>query len=150
LIGCDRATKTAARQTFASSGGRSYLDGMVRFEYAENPGAFLSLGEHLPYPVRMPVIALLAAGVLAGTVFLCFRIGRLPMGRVLAFALILGGAFGNLLDRILNQGRVIDFVVLTIGPVRTGVFNLADVLITGGVTFLLVRSFVYGREEPDC
>jgi signal peptidase II len=52
--------------------------------------------------------------------------------------LIIGGGFGNLLDRFLNDGAVIDFMNLGLGWLRTGIFNVADMAITGGVIFLLV------------
>ena len=48
-------------------------------------------------------------------------------------ALIIGGGLGNLIDRILNQGAVIDFMNIGIGPIRTGVFNVADLAILAGI-----------------
>jgi signal peptidase II len=51
---------------------------------------------------------------------------------------VAAGGIGNLLDRLFNNGAVIDFIRLGIGPLRTGIFNMADVaIVTGVVTFLL-------------
>ena len=53
-------------------------------------------------------------------------------------ALVAGGGIGNWLDRLLNQGTVTDFVSLGVGPLRTGIFNLADVAVMAGVALLLL------------
>jgi signal peptidase II len=56
----------------------------------------------------------------------------------LGLLLVASGGMGNLLDRLFNHGAVRDFMNLGIGPIRTGVFNVADVLIvTGAVLFLI-------------
>ncbi len=47
---------------------------------------------------------------------------------------------GNLLDRVLHHGRVIDFMNLGIGNLRTGIFNVADVFITAGIVLVLSLS----------
>jgi signal peptidase II len=49
-----------------------------------------------------------------------------------------GGGLGNLIDRVFNAGAVTDFVVVGVGPLRTGVFNWADVLIMAGGGLLLL------------
>ncbi|MGC4095906.1 MAG: signal peptidase II [Nitrospira sp.] len=58
----------------------------------------------------------------------------------IAWILILSGGAGNLLDRVLHDGHVIDFMNLGIGSLRTGIFNVADVYITTGVLLLIIRS----------
>ena len=65
----------------------------------------------------------------------------------LALTLVLAGGLGNLFDR-LKAGFVVDFLVIDLGPVQTGVFNVADVAITGGVALLLLADFV-SRKEPE-
>ena len=45
---------------------------------------------------------------------------------------------GNLIDRIMNQGAVIDFMNIGIGPIRTGVFNVADLAILAGIFIFAV------------
>jgi signal peptidase II len=56
--------------------------------------------------------------------------------------LVAAGGAGNLVDRIVRDGRVIDFMNLGLGPVRTGIFNMADVQIMAGLALLLL-----GRRE---
>ena len=60
-------------------------------------------------------------------------------------ALVVGGGLSNLIDRLLNEGRVVDFMQLGIGPLRTGVFNVADVAIMGGLAVMLVVVFRDGK-----
>jgi signal peptidase II len=64
--------------------------------------------------------------------------------------LIAAGGMGNLVDRVLREGRVIDFMNLGLGPVRTGIFNVADVQIMVGLGLLLLgrRRAGAGVESP--
>ena len=74
-------------------------------------------------------------GLLAYALFV--RAGRAPL--IFALALVLAGGFSNLMDRFLNDGYVVDFISLGAGPIRTGIFNVADVAITAGALLLLVQ-----------
>ena len=60
--------------------------------------------------------------------------------RFAAILLIVSGGIGNLFDRVFREGRVIDFMLIEVGSLRTGVFNVADVSITSGVIILLMAS----------
>lgn len=57
---------------------------------------------------------------------------------VASSALIIGGGLSNLIDRIINQGAVIDFMNIGVGSLRTGIFNVADVAIMVGM-FIFVK-----------
>jgi hypothetical protein len=65
---------------------------------------------------------------------------RRPAGRAqhLAIVLLLAGGIGNLIDRMFHDGLVIDFLNVGIGPVRTGIFNVADMAIMAGFGLLLL------------
>jgi signal peptidase II len=65
----------------------------------------------------------------------------------LNFALVLSGGIGNLIDRIGNEGRVIDFMNLGIGSWRTGVFNVADIVILGGGIWLFAQVMKKPQQE---
>lgn len=136
-IGCDHVAKRVAIAKLRGTPARSLLDGVVRLHYAENPGAFLSLGAELPAAVRWAVFTL-------GGGLLLVALGGLVLTRretgwteSVAVALIVGGGLANLLDRVLRDGRVVDFVQLVFGPLHTGIFNLADVALTAGALLLL-------------
>ena len=58
----------------------------------------------------------------------------------MAVALLLAGGIGNLLDRLFHGGLVIDFLNMGIGPLRTGIFNVADMAIMAGFALLFLQS----------
>lgn len=145
-VGCDQAVKAIARDTLALSAPVSFLDGMVRFEYVENPGAFLSLGAELPAQARFLLGVVFVGLALLVTLVFLLRSRDLPAAQKLGLALLVGGGSGNLIDRLVNDGAVVDFVSLGIGSLRTGIFNVADVAITAGFLLLCLATW---RPAPD-
>ena len=142
-VGCDRVTKHLAVTSLADMPPRSYVADTVRFEYAENTGAFLGMGSELPGWVQISLLRVgvgLALAALALTAWRRRWTGLLLVGASLTFA---GGA-SNLIDR-LTRGSVVDFVSVGLGPLRTGIFNVADVAILLGGVFMVLAS---GRREP--
>lgn len=137
-VGCDQATKSVAQQHLAEREPIALFNGVLHLVYAENSGAFLSLGTGLAPEVRTWLFTALVSLLLLGLlIFTLVRINRQPLGVTLALTLYLAGGMGNLIDRFLNDGHVIDFMVLGVGFVRTGVFNVADMLIMVGAGLLL-------------
>ncbi len=136
-IACDRATKQVAEKSLAGVGRLSYLGDIFRFEYVENRGAFLSLGANLPDGMRGPLLTGGVAVVLLVVLAAAF-LGRRSRAEVAALALLASGGLGNLWDRVARGGTVVDFMNLGIGPVRTGIFNVADLAIMGGLAMLLL------------
>jgi signal peptidase II len=139
-ITLDQETKMMARASLMNGEPRHY--GVLTLMHTENPGAFLSLGEHLPANVRHIIFdGLVSIGLLAAA-FVLFT-GRMQPGPDdVAIALIIGGGVGNLIDRFRLHGRVTDFLYLAAGPLHTGVFNFADMAITGGVLWLALSWMV--------
>lgn len=134
-IAVDQQTKMMARASLMNEPPRHYA-GILTLLHTENPGAFLSLGEHLPASLRHLIFdGLVSIGLLVAA-FVLFT-GRMQPGPDdIAIAFIIGGGVGNLIDRFRLGGRVTDFIYLAAGPVHTGVFNIADMAITGGVLWL--------------
>jgi signal peptidase II len=146
-VGCDQASKRVAAEVLKDSETLSYLGDVFRLTYAENTGAFLGLGGGWPKPVRWLVFTGAALAVVAASVWWVIAQLRRPQRNsiaVWAMVLIAAGGMGNLVDRIVREGRVIDFMNLGLGPVRTGIFNVADVQIMVGLALLLL-----GRRELD-
>lgn len=145
LIGCDRYTKEQAVMHLKDQEPLSFLKGIFSLTYHENTGAMLSLGANLPDNLRFIIFTLLVGLVLiCGLVYILLK----PMDK-LSFTvglLILSGGFGNLYDRALNDGRVVDFMLLKIGPLRTGVFNVADIAIMAGLLGFIFISSKWGRQ----
>jgi signal peptidase II len=135
-IGCDRVTKHVARTTLAGEAGRSYLADTVRLEYVENAGGFLSLGANLPSSARTALFTLGTGAMLLALVGAAIRFrwrGWLLTGATL----VLAGGASNWVDRLL-RGSVVDFINVGVGPVRTGIFNVADMAIMVGAAVLLL------------
>ena len=136
-IGCDRVTKHLAATRLADAPPQSFLADTFRLEYAENTGAFLSLGATLPDPVRT---ALLTVGVGIGLIVVAVVAFRKRwVGRPLAgAALIWAGGMSNLVDRAVH-GSVVDFMNVGVGSLRTGIFNVADVAILAGAVLIAIK-----------
>jgi signal peptidase II len=133
-IALDQGTKLLARRTLMNA--YPVKRGVLTLLHTENPGAFLSLGADLPPNVRHLIFdGLVSIGLLVAA-FVLFT-GRMQPGPDdVAIAFIIGGGVGNLIDRFRLGGRVTDFIYLQAGPLHTGVFNVADMAITGGVLWL--------------
>ena len=124
---------------------------LIRIVYAENTGAFLSLGGGLPEPWRL-MIGLNAVILTAILLWLTLR-REVALWPAAALALVLAGGLGNLLDRVLRPGHVVvDFMNLGITTpwflLRTGIFNVADLAIMGGLTMLLVWEILLSPRQP--
>ena len=145
-VGCDHVSKQLATTLLAGRPDRSFLGGIVRLVYAENPGGFLSLGAELPPLMRRLVFTLGTGLAIAGLLVLLWS--RAAGGvRALGLALFAAGGMSNWIDRLL-WGRVVDFMNVGVGPVRTGIFNVADVAIVLGAGLWLVAEFWPSRTPP--
>src|SRR5262249_41735772 len=134
-IGCDRVTKHLATAKLAGNPARSYLSDTVRLEYAQNPGAFLSLGARLPTGARTALFTVGAAlGLAAGAVAAVG--GRWEWAALNGALLFLAGGASNLADRMCH-GTVVDFMNVGVGSLRTGIFNVADVAVMMGVALMV-------------
>lgn len=146
-IGCDQATKLVAKSSLRTTPTQSFLGDTFRLTYAENPGAFLSLGAALPVQARFWVLNVGVALVLVALLFHALVGKKVEPSQAAAYALVVGGGLGNWIDRVVRGGTVVDFMNLGIGPVRTGVFNVADVAIMAGAAVLLLGG-TFSRKKP--
>jgi signal peptidase II len=142
-IAADQGTKALARAKLMNAEPLKY--GVLTLLHTENPGAFLSLGAELPPNLRHLIFdGLVSIGLLAAA-FVLFTGRMQPGSDDVAIALIIGGGAGNLIDRFRLGGRVTDFIYLQAGPLHTGVFNVADMAITGGVLWLAL-SWIFRKK----
>jgi len=146
-IGFDQATKVMAKDYLASIGPLSYAGDLFRFYYTENRGAFLSLGALLPEGMRFWVFTILAGLVLSGIFIFVILSDERRLLPVVAYTLVVGGGLSNLIDRVLNDGAVVDFMNVGLGGLRTGIFNVADMAITAGVVLLMLVGFRHGPAD---
>lgn len=132
----DRVSKELAIHYLKYEPAKNYLGGFFRLTYAENTGAFLSLGANskgwLKY-ITLYFFPLVLLGGLFVYILLDKAESLIP---TISMSMVLGGGLSNIVDR-LSVGKVTDFMVMSIGGLHTGVFNVADVFIMLGLFLML-------------
>jgi signal peptidase II len=120
------------------------LGDLVRLAYVRNPGAAMGLfTASRGIFIGISIVASLAL------VFFYLRTDRRLRVRRGALAAILGGALGNLIDRIFYDGLVIDFIDIGLGTHRFYTFNVADMGVTLGGTVLFICLLRESRRLPS-
>lgn len=137
-VGCDQTTKSLARDHLQGHEASFFFGDMFRLEYAENPGAFLSIGASLPHRARIAVFTIGGAVMIGAVLLYAAFAAKASLLQIAALSLICGGGIGNLADRVRYDGYVTDFLNLGVGPLRTGIFNMADVALMAGMALLLL------------
>lgn len=133
----DQATKQVATAALKGKPPHMYLGDVVRLLWAQNEGAFLSLGASLPGHARYWVLTIGVGGLLLALTIYALRSPKLDGLQVASYSLIASGGFSNWVDRARFDGSVVDFMQLGIGTVPlTGVFNVADLAILAGIGLL--------------
>jgi signal peptidase II len=144
-VGCDQATKAVAKEYLPRHQVMSFALDTVRLQYAENTGAFLSIGSTLPERARTVLFTVGIGAMVFGILGYLLFVSALPRPTAIALSLIAGGGLSNLIDRLVFGGYVVDFLNIGLGSLRTGIFNVADVAImVGGLDFVL-RSLRHER-----
>ncbi len=138
----DRLSKLWVEHTLAGRPPLTVIPGVLDLRFTTNPGGAFSLGPKAPW-------LFVGASVLVSVAIVVTAFRHTNVATSLALGLILGGATGNLTDRIVRgpglSGHVVDFVDVHLWPV----FNLADSAIVVGAVLLAVSSFATDREgEP--
>jgi signal peptidase II len=146
-VGCDQAAKSVAKAYLSETHALVLLGDTVRLQLAKNYGAFLSLGASLGEASRGMLISIVVGAVLAA--LLAYLFISKPQNPVVgvSVALIVGGGVSNLIDRVRYGGYVVDFLNVGIGPVRTGIFNVADMAIMAGVVLWAFSDRLWARKS---
>jgi signal peptidase II len=145
-IGLDRWTKLLAIEHLKDEPMRDIVGRFFQLVFVENTGAFLSFGANFPDVVKLIVLTIMPAVLLGALLLYTLFSTQLNTWQVIAFSLISGGGISNLFDRI-AEGKVVDFMIMGIGSLRTGVFNTADVCIMIGLFMMLPYMFGYGQPK---
>lgn len=149
FIGCDRVTKTIAKDNLVYGEPISYFHDTFRLQYVENTGAALSMGDNLPDAVSFWLLSIFPLGVLVALfVYVIIRLNKMNKWMLMSFSLIIAGGLGNIIDRIMNDRHVSDFMNIGIYNVRSGIFNVADICITAGVIGLFI-AYRTEKETPE-
>lgn len=139
VVAADQVSKLVVRRTMALGQSVPIIPGLFDFTYVRNTGAaFGIMPRHQVFFVLVTAAVVMFILVLLATGHPHVRIARLALG------LTLGGAVGNLIDR-LSVGMVIDFLDFKVWPV----FNLADSAIVVGTVVFVGATLLLPHREPD-
>ncbi len=127
----DQVSKRLMWETFRQSGSVDLLDGFLRITLSKNSGAVMGiLSGSRPILLTVTIISI------GALILFAYKMRYAPFLKRLCLGLILGGAFGNLIDRIAT-GEVIDFIDMGIGKYRWPTYNVADIAVTVGAVILI-------------
>lgn len=144
VAGADLFTKHLVQTRLAVHEQVPLVGDYMRLTHIYNPGAAfgLSLGAY-----SRPVFVVLTLAALAFLIVLLARSSASDGIRILSLTAIIGGALGNLLNRIWIERGVVDWIDVGIGATRWPAFNLADAAITVGAISLALSFWGEGRRE---
>jgi len=138
-ISSDQITKKIAFMTLRGHGSISFLNKFFILVYAENNGAFLSMGSNFTGILRTLSLYIIPVLMLAGgIILLVIFINKINNSLLIGFAFYIGGGISNIYDRLVNECGVIDFMNIGIGSLRSGIFNFADIFLIIGAVYLFV------------
>ncbi len=143
LVGCDHATKGLAQAALEHRGPMPLVRGVLDLHYAENRDVAFSLLRTLPLPGKGALVIAMSAIGFVAVLVAWWRRRRASAAEQAAYALLIAGAAGNALDRIL-RGYVVDFIEIHRWPI----FNVADIAIVAGVALLAITALRRPRSEP--
>jgi len=118
---------------------------VIRLTYTHNPGAAfgINIGEHSRlFFLGLSLVALGALG------WMYAATPRRDLLRLLALALVCGGAVGNIIDRLRYDAGVVDFIDIGLGAHRFWIFNVADSAVSIGAVLLLISFYLEESREP--
>jgi signal peptidase II len=143
----DRWTKALVQSRFTLNESISVIDGLFNITYVRNTGVAFGIFSSISSPAKSVLLSLFTA--VAAVVVVIYSVRSPVRNRLLQVALgfILGGALGNLYDRI-SYGYVVDFIEVYFRSYHWPSFNIADSAITTGVVLLafeIIRNETEGR-----
>ncbi|MDD5066948.1 MAG: signal peptidase II [bacterium] len=141
VILLDKLTKILVKSTFQLGESRRVLGNFFKLTYIENQGIAFGLFADWNHPLKAVLLLVLSLVALVFIIHIYLKSRKTPLLQM-SFGLILGGAFGNVYDRIIYK-RVVDFLNFGIAHYRWPFFNIADSSITIGVIILMIVTLFY-------
>lgn len=135
-IGLDQTTKSIAREFLLSGNTLSIFNGLIQFIYIENSGGFLGFLLFIPETIRYWLLTLGVGLIVLALMVILLRLKSLDSADIIISSLVLSGGMSNLIDRVYNDGGVIDFIQIGLEPFTSGIFNLADLFVLYGAFYL--------------
>jgi signal peptidase II len=147
ILVLDQLTKMIVDRTMSLHQSIPIIDGFFSLTYVRNTGAAFGIfaGSHEAF--RLPFLILVSVLALGFVVVMLKRLRDEEIGLITALSLIIGGAIGNLVDRVL-YGEVIDFLDFYWSNYHWPAFNVADSCITIGVLITLYYLIKAKGEDP--
>lgn len=137
IVFLDRATKAWIESQTTVTWRHEVIHNLVYLVHSTNPGIAFSIFANSSSPWLRYLLILGALAIVGVIAWLLVRGSNLSRLSAAGLALLLGGATGNLTDRILH-GAVTDFIEVFLGSYRWPAFNVADSAITVGAIFLIL------------
>ncbi len=141
----DQYTKLWGRQHLSPGETLFFLNDIIHVTIVENRGGFLGVVNNLPENIRFFLLYICVAILLLCCILYLFSRKSQSQRYALPLSCVVGGGLSNLLDRIINNGGVYDFISIGFGSFRTGIFNLADLFILTG-SFLIGYSMLHRND----
>jgi signal peptidase II len=148
VVALDQLTKAAVRAALPLGESRSIIPEFLDLTHVHNTGAAFGLLNAAEFQYKSIVMIVIAAVALVAIAAYATQLGFHERMARLGLALILGGAFGNLIDRAV-AGFVVDFVDVYWGTTHFWAFNVADAAITIGAVLVLLDMIGLGRRHAS-
>jgi signal peptidase II len=148
VVAVDQLTKAIIRQVLPLGESRSIIPELLDLTHVHNTGAAFGLLNATDFPYKPIVMIAIAAIALVAIAAYATQLGFHERMARFGLALILGGAFGNLIDRAV-AGYVVDFVDVYWGSTHFWAFNVADSAITIGAILVLLDMIGIGRRHAS-
>jgi signal peptidase II len=140
----DQVTKAMVRQSLPLWESREIIPGFLNLTHVQNTGAAFGLLNSVEFAYKPAIMIGIAALALVVIAAYATQLGFHEKMARFGLALILGGAFGNLVDRAV-AGHVVDFVDVYWGTTHFWAFNVADAAISAGAILVILDMFGLGR-----
>jgi|KBSMisStandDraft_5_1062788.scaffolds.fasta_scaffold744965_2 signal peptidase II len=137
IVVLDQLTKAIVRSTVPLHSSVTVVPGLVDFTHVRNSGAAFGILNVTEFPFKTVLIAVIATTALIGVGIYAASLAHHQIVARTGLALIIGGAAGNLLDRVV-AGSVVDFVDVYWRTYHFWAFNVADSAITIGVAIMIL------------
>lgn len=148
IVAVDQLSKFLVRSTIPLYAKRVIIPSLLDFTHVQNTGAAFGLLNAADFPFKTAIMIAIATLALAAISIYARQLGAHEKLSRYGLALILGGAFGNLIDRAL-AGYVVDFVDVYWGEAHFWAFNVADAAITIGAILVLLEMVGLGRRHAS-
>lgn len=148
VLALDRYTKWLISHRLTMHDSITVIPGFFRIIHTENPGAAFGIFADSPSQWKVAVLILFSVVALLIVAALLWKTSHTMTSTGVGLALILGGAVGNLWDRIVSH-RVVDFLLFYVGHYQWPAFNVADSAIVVGAGLLVLEIFTKSPHQQS-